>query len=145
MTRSNVAQRLDLAAARAAKTHPGLAERRISPHIVRHNPESRIMPSRPWASPPAPPKGQLGSALSEAFEEGEQGVIRPVAGGTIGRWGGFVEHLLFELEAGMEVNLSGFHRLMTEPRGDDGAIDPAVQQRHGRGVPQHMGRNAFFP
>jgi site-specific recombinase XerD len=36
MTRSNVAQRLDLAAARAAKTHPGLAERRISPHIVRH-------------------------------------------------------------------------------------------------------------
>jgi site-specific recombinase XerD len=36
MTRCNVAQRLDLAVARAAEEHPGLANRRVSPHTIRH-------------------------------------------------------------------------------------------------------------
>jgi site-specific recombinase XerD len=36
MTRSNVAQRLDIAVARAAKVDSSLAKRRISPHTIRH-------------------------------------------------------------------------------------------------------------
>lgn len=36
MTRSNVAQRLDIAVARAAKADSSLAKRRISPHTIRH-------------------------------------------------------------------------------------------------------------
>ena len=37
MTRANVNQRLNLAVARAAKAHPSLAKRAISPHSVRHS------------------------------------------------------------------------------------------------------------
>lgn len=37
MTRSNVNKRSGIAAGRAAEVHPGLAERRISPHWIRHS------------------------------------------------------------------------------------------------------------
>jgi site-specific recombinase XerD len=43
MTRSNVEQRLDLAVARAAVKHPGLANKRISPHIIRHTLAMRML------------------------------------------------------------------------------------------------------
>ena len=43
MTRSNVVQRLDIAAARAATQHSSLAKKRISPHTIRHYLPSRIM------------------------------------------------------------------------------------------------------
>ncbi len=36
MTRSNVTKRLVLAVNAAVETHPGLAKRRISPHVIRH-------------------------------------------------------------------------------------------------------------
>ena len=45
MTRCNVTQRLNIAVARAAQTVSSLSKRKISPHIIRHNPEYRIMPS----------------------------------------------------------------------------------------------------
>lgn len=45
MTRSNVTKRLTLAVQKASQSHPGLTTRHISPHTVRHNPESQIMPS----------------------------------------------------------------------------------------------------
>ena len=45
MTRFNVTQRLNIAVARAAQTHNSLTKRSISPHTIRHNPESLIMPS----------------------------------------------------------------------------------------------------
>jgi site-specific recombinase XerD len=37
MTRTNVAQRLALAAQAAAATHPGLAKRHVCPHMIRHS------------------------------------------------------------------------------------------------------------
>jgi site-specific recombinase XerD len=46
MTRHNVNQRLKVAVEHAAKVEPTLSERHISPHCIRHNPESPIMPSR---------------------------------------------------------------------------------------------------
>jgi site-specific recombinase XerD len=36
MTRANVNQRLNIALTRAARTHPSLAKRSISPHTIRH-------------------------------------------------------------------------------------------------------------
>ncbi len=43
MSRSNVAQRLDLAVSRASVEHPSLLKKRISPHILRHYMPFRIM------------------------------------------------------------------------------------------------------
>ena len=43
MTRCNVAQRLDLAVARAATSHPSLAKKQVSPHTLRHYLPFRIM------------------------------------------------------------------------------------------------------
>jgi site-specific recombinase XerD len=47
MTRTNVSLRLAAAVQLASKIYPTLASRTISPHTLRHNPESLIMPSRP--------------------------------------------------------------------------------------------------
>jgi site-specific recombinase XerD len=45
MTRANVNQRLDIAVARAAKTHPSLAKRSISPHTIRHTTAMHLLQS----------------------------------------------------------------------------------------------------
>jgi site-specific recombinase XerD len=45
MTRSNVEQRLDLAVARATTEHRSLANRRISPHIIRHTTAMHLLQS----------------------------------------------------------------------------------------------------
>ena len=45
MTRSNFEQRLDLAVARATVTHPGLANKHITPHIIRHTLAMRMLQS----------------------------------------------------------------------------------------------------
>jgi site-specific recombinase XerD len=45
MTRDNVTKRLDIAVARAAKTHAGLAQRRISPHTIRHTTAMHLLQS----------------------------------------------------------------------------------------------------
>ncbi len=45
MTRSNAAQRLDIAVARATTHHPGLAAKRISPHTIRHTTAMHLLQS----------------------------------------------------------------------------------------------------
>jgi site-specific recombinase XerD len=45
MTRSNVARRLNLAAARAAAQHPSLAKKRVSPHTIRHTTAMHLLQS----------------------------------------------------------------------------------------------------
>ena len=45
MTRSNVTQRLELAVRSAAKIHPDLAKRRISPHVIRHTTAMHLLQS----------------------------------------------------------------------------------------------------
>ena len=45
MTRSNVAKRLDVAVARAAKHHHGLDKKHISPHTVRHTTAMHLLQS----------------------------------------------------------------------------------------------------
>ncbi|EXI88937.1 MAG: Tyrosine recombinase XerC [Candidatus Accumulibacter regalis] len=46
MTRSNVEQRLELAVARASTEHPGLRDKRITPHIIRHTTAMHMLQSR---------------------------------------------------------------------------------------------------
>jgi site-specific recombinase XerC len=53
MTRANVALRLTLAARNAAHSSPGLAERHVSPHTIRHYLPFRTMSGNPeiaWIS-----------------------------------------------------------------------------------------------
>ena len=45
MTRSNVVQRLEIAAARAAAQHSSLAKKRISPHTIRHTTAMHLLQS----------------------------------------------------------------------------------------------------
>lgn len=45
MTRSNVAKRLEAAVAHAAKHHPGLAKKQISPHTIRHTTAMHLLQS----------------------------------------------------------------------------------------------------
>ena len=45
MTRSNVTQRLELAVRAASSTHPGLADRHVSPHTVRHSTAMHLLQS----------------------------------------------------------------------------------------------------
>jgi site-specific recombinase XerD len=45
MTRSNVVQRLDIAAARAVTQHSSLAKKRISPHTIRHTTAMHLLQS----------------------------------------------------------------------------------------------------
>jgi site-specific recombinase XerD len=45
MTRSNLAQRMNIAVARAAKLHPSLLKRNVSPHIIRHTTAMHLLQS----------------------------------------------------------------------------------------------------
>jgi len=45
MTRANVNQRLDIAVGRAATAHPSLANRHVSPHLVRHSTAMHMLQS----------------------------------------------------------------------------------------------------
>jgi hypothetical protein len=48
---------------------------------------------------------------------------------------------LFQRQIGVQVDLSRFDVLVTEPEGDDGRIHTGVQQPHGRGVAQDVERD----
>ncbi len=45
MTRSNVTQRLDLAVKAASSVHPGLLDRHVSPHMIRHTTAMHLLQS----------------------------------------------------------------------------------------------------
>jgi hypothetical protein len=83
------------------------------------------------------------ATLLEAFEEGQQVIIRSVATGLAVDRRGLLECLLLELETGVQIHLGGVHRLVTEPQGDHGTIHAAMKQRHGGAVAQDMRRDPF--
>jgi hypothetical protein len=74
------------------------------------------MPSRPTGTAKPLHEGRPSTALLEAFEEGEQGIVWTITPGRAVCWGCLVECLLFELEAGVEIDLGGLHRLVTKPK-----------------------------
>jgi len=83
-------------------------------------------------------EGQRDSALLEAFEEGKQSIVGAITSGRSVRRCCLVECLLFEFEAGVKIDLSGVHRLVTENHGDHCSVDAVVQKRHCGGVTQYM-------
>src|SRR5439155_16322455 len=83
------------------------------------------------------------TALLEAFEEGQQVIIRLVATGPTVHRRRLIERLLLEFETGMEIHLRGVHRLVPKPQGDHRTVNTAVQQRHRGAVAQDMRRDLF--
>jgi len=43
----------------------------------------------------------------------------------------------------VQVNLSGFERFVSEPKGNDGTINSGLQKLHSSAMPEHMWRYAF--
>jgi hypothetical protein len=111
-------------------------------HVLRHNTESSITPSVA-SSIGAPRRGWGGwlvgrSELSEALQEAQEAVPGAVAAWPHGPRCSTGESLLLHVEVGAEVHLGRLHGLVPEAERDDGAIDAALQELHGRGVSKHM-------
>jgi len=103
----------------------------VSCHSLRHNAARRIMPTeagngRKWVDP-----WLIRAALSEVFQEGQEAIAGVVAASADIHGGGLGERCLLESKVGVEVHLGGLHRLVAEPKGDDGAIDPVLKEVHG--------------
>lgn len=49
----------------------------------------------------------------------------------------------FQRHIGVEVDLCGLRRLVTEPKSNHCQIDSAAQKFHGRGMPERMDRYVF--
>ena len=84
----------------------------------RHNPAYRLMPSSIRKTVDLWPGSSFYTTLLEAFQEGQQVIIRLVATGSTVHRRGLIEGLLLELKTGMQIHLGGVHRLMTEPHRD---------------------------
>ena len=63
-------------------------------------------------------------------------------GGEAG-WGGAGEGAFSGLEVGVEVDLGGFGGFVAEPEGDDAAVDAALEEGHGGGVPERVWGDVF--
>ena len=64
---------------------------------------------------------------------------------TLGQFGqryGSGNHLLLHTQIDLDVGMGGGKLAMTEPRGDGGDVDSGMEQVHGRGMPDHMRRDA---
>src|SRR5437870_8674796 len=53
----------------------------------------------------------------------------------------FFQRLFLHLSIGLEIYVGRFDICVTEPEGDDGYINPSLEQRHGRRIPPDMGRD----
>jgi integrase len=129
-------------AIKAAARKAGIPKR-VSPHTLRHNPEYRIMPSRFENAVNLSRGSSWYSTLLEAFQEGQQFVIRSVAARLAVYRRSLREGLLLELETGVQIHLGGVHRLVPKPQRDDRTVDATVQQRHRGAVAQDMRRDPF--
>ena len=76
--------------------------------------------------------------ILEALEKGHQLVARAVTTRLLFEWPRFGKRLLFKSKAGVEIDLNRFHRLMTEPKGNDRTINTALQQLHCEAVAQDV-------
>src|SRR5262245_60142538 len=77
-------------------------------------------------------------SLLQAFEEGQELIIRAITPGFTFDWCGLGQDFLLHLEVRLEVNLRGFDRLMPEPKRNHRSIHARLQQLHRHGVAKHM-------
>lgn len=75
---------------------------------------------------------------SEAFEEGEKPVVGPIALRGSGEGRGSRQCLRLQCKVGFQVHLCSRLRLVAKPKGDDRAVDSALQKVHCRGMPEHV-------
>jgi hypothetical protein len=57
---------------------------------------------------------------------------------------GFAKDLFFQGEVGVQVDLGGFDRFVTQPDGDECAVYPSLEQFHRSGVAEYMRRHSLF-
>ncbi len=55
----------------------------------------------------------------------------------------FLPGPFFDRLVGVDINLGRLHLLVPEPEGDRRGVHPGVQEPHGGGVPEHMGRDVL--
>ena len=77
------------------------------------------------------------------LEEGEQLVGWAVAAGPDSWRRGPVERPLLDGLVGVDVDLGCFGVLVPEPERNHGDVDAGLQQCHGGGMPQHVGRDSL--
>ena len=120
-------------ACREACLRSGL-RKRVTAHTLRHYAASRTMPRGSKGTGPRPPKYRVACARtiqhaalsgglgSELFKEGEQLVVRLKTFWGAFHWIGLGQRLFFQRKVGIQIDLSGFHRLMAEPQRDHRSI-----------------------
>jgi hypothetical protein len=79
----------------------------------------------------------------EAVEEGEQGVGCQVTPGASVDGCGAVEHALFELQVGVQVDARGSLLLVPQPQRDRRCVDAGLEERHRGGVAQDVHGHAL--
>jgi hypothetical protein len=65
--------------------------------------------------------------LSQASEEGEQLVVGPIPSRRSVERCDFVENPLLQLKIGIQIDLRGLDRLVTEPQRNHGLLDAVLQ------------------
>lgn len=75
---------------------------------------------------------------SELLQKRQQFVVGLESFGSSFYGIGLSQSLFFQCEVSIEIDLSGFNRLMAEPKSNHRAIHPSLEQFHGRGVPKDM-------
>ena len=100
----------------AWKAHTNLAATAYACVQMRHSPEGK----------------------SELFQECQQFVVGLKALGSSFDGVGLGQGLFFQCEISIEIDLSGFHRFVAQPKCNHGAIHAGLKQFHRGGVPQDM-------
>lgn len=127
MTRSAVTDRLKLACKLATARCPQLAGRHISPHTFRHylpfltmssnSGERSVSFEESWSRSRSAQAITRHSLLYlQTIEKAEELVSRFVAPWLAVPWGCLRKSLLLHCERCIEIDLRGFHRLMSEPQ-----------------------------
>ena len=138
MTRDNVTKRLALAVATAARTNAALANRRITPHTVRHylpfltlsckadGWQARSFENcRSWRWHDQAITRHSFQDL-QTVQEAKELVPRLIASWFAVRRRRLCKCLLLHRERRFEIDLRGLHRFVSEPQCNHGAVNPRL-------------------
>jgi hypothetical protein len=71
----------------------------------------------------------------QGSQEAHELIVGALAGEFGVCWRCLCQSFLLESQIGIEIDLSGLDRLVTQPQRDDRTVDAGLQQFHGRRVP----------
>lgn len=81
---------------------------------------------------------------SKASEKSDELVVGSIPPGLSVERRDLVENSLLHLKVGVQIDLRGLDRLMTEPQRNHGPINTLLQEIHGGGVAKHMRAHALM-